>query len=47
MILGFLLNCLRFGKLLKLHQIKGRISSNLLKRKQGIQQEKKHRVQQA
>jgi len=30
----FLLDCLRFSKLLKLHQIEGRISSNFLKRKQ-------------
>jgi len=36
----FLLDCLRFSKLLKLHQTKSRISSNLLKRKQ----ENKHRV---
>jgi len=31
MMLVFLLDCLRFSKLLKLHQIEGRISSNLLK----------------
>jgi len=30
----FLLDCLRFSKLLKLHHIKRRISNNLLKRKQ-------------
>jgi len=33
-MLVFLLNYLCFSKLLKLHQIEGRISSNLLKRKQ-------------
>jgi len=33
-MLSFLLDCLRFNKLLKLHQTEGRISSNLLKRKQ-------------
>jgi len=33
-MLVFLLDCLRFSKLLKLHQIEDRISSNLLKRKQ-------------
>jgi len=31
-MLVFLLDCLRFSKLLKLHQTEGRISSNLLKR---------------
>jgi len=39
-MLVFLLDRLRFSKLLKLHQTEGRISSNLLKRKQ----ENKHRV---
>jgi len=33
-MLVFLLDCLHFNKLLKLHQTEGRISSNLLKRKQ-------------
>jgi len=33
-MLVFLLDCLRCSKLLKLHQTEGRISSNLLKRKQ-------------
>jgi len=33
-MLVFLLDCLRFSKLLKLHQTEGRISNNLLKRKQ-------------
>jgi len=33
-MLVFLLDCLRFSKLLKFHQTEGRISSNLLKRKQ-------------
>jgi len=33
-MLVFLLDCLRFSKLLKLYQTEGRISSNLLKRKQ-------------
>jgi len=33
-MLVFLLDCLHFSKLLKLHQTEGRISSNLLKRKQ-------------
>jgi len=32
MMLDFLLDCLRFSKLLKLHQTEDRISSNLLKR---------------
>jgi len=32
--IAFLLDCLRFSKLLKLHQTEGRISSNLIKRKQ-------------
>jgi len=39
-MLAFLLDCLRSSKLLKLNQTEGRISSNLLKRKQ----ENKHRV---
>jgi len=34
MMLVFLLDRLRFGKLLKLYKTKDRISSNLLKRKQ-------------
>jgi len=33
-MLVFLLDCLRFSKLLKLHRIEDRISSNLLKREQ-------------
>jgi len=33
-MLVFLLDCLLFSKLLKIHQTEGRISNNLLKRKQ-------------